>query len=343
MISAQRCGFLAQILVQRWLPLSLEKTSSLHTGFIMEAARKGTRAKADAKKKSTKKVEVKREFIPLKQRLELQQTGGASPRRVENHLKDPIDNVWFTLYYKWKVYSVKDAIAMHRETHHETQIGRQDSYIKAVIELDMSLDKKNRYIDSLSNVAQLPHDFDTEQHRTVLAISRHEEVIEQAWQMGVTLASGLDIIKQVQNGEVNLHDYQHIIAETDTLPELVAVRGLIRKRFPNLKNGTAGNNIIPIIERFIKGVEYETAKDKYHHDYATIEAQFGKLNMSDEQLEENLASLLNDVESQRPHRKSNQLITQVVLRSPPSFEQFKIDHLAYIKDKTPSMAVAAAV
>lgn len=57
---------------------------------------------------------------------------------------------------------------------------------------------QNRYIDNLFNVARLPHDFDTEQHRTVLAVSSHEEVIEQAWQMGVTLATGLDIIKQVQ-------------------------------------------------------------------------------------------------------------------------------------------------
>lgn len=37
---------------------------------------------------------------------------------------------------------MKEAIAMHRETHHETQIGQQDSHVKAFIELDMSLDKK---------------------------------------------------------------------------------------------------------------------------------------------------------------------------------------------------------
>lgn len=33
------------------------------------------------------------------------QTGGRSPRRVEDHLPEPSDNVWFTKYYKWKVSS----------------------------------------------------------------------------------------------------------------------------------------------------------------------------------------------------------------------------------------------
>ena len=47
-------------------------SASIHTSTIFEAARKGTRAKAEAKKKAAKKEEVKREFIPLKKRLELQ-------------------------------------------------------------------------------------------------------------------------------------------------------------------------------------------------------------------------------------------------------------------------------
>lgn len=72
LVKSSFAGPLAQILVQRWLPLSLENSSSLHTGYMMEAARKGTRAKAEAKKKAAKKVEVKREFIPLKERLEMQ-------------------------------------------------------------------------------------------------------------------------------------------------------------------------------------------------------------------------------------------------------------------------------
>lgn len=37
---------------------------------------------------------------------------------------------------------MREAIEMHRETHHPTQIGIPDAFITAYIELDMSADKK---------------------------------------------------------------------------------------------------------------------------------------------------------------------------------------------------------
>lgn len=41
--------------------------------------------------------------------------------------------------------------------------------------------------------------------------------------------------------------------------------------------GTAGNDVLKLLERFTKGVEYHTVKNKYHHDYATIRAPFGRV------------------------------------------------------------------
>lgn len=42
----------------------------------------------------------------------------------------------------FQVYSVCDAIAMHRETHHPSQIGFPDALVNAYIELSLSADKK---------------------------------------------------------------------------------------------------------------------------------------------------------------------------------------------------------
>ncbi|MPC30809.1 hypothetical protein E2C01_024079 [Portunus trituberculatus] len=99
-----------------------------------------------------------------------------------------------------------------------------------------NIHEHNRFIDDFYNVLRLPHDFNTEQERTVLVVSRSEDVQEKAIQMGATHAAGLEIIKQAQSGDINLRDYDHFIAETDILPDFVAVRGLIRKRFPAVRN-----------------------------------------------------------------------------------------------------------
>lgn len=40
-----------------------------------------------------------------------------------------------------------------------------------------------------------------------------------------------------QTGEIDLKEYDHFLAETEILPDLVAIRGLIRKRFPTVRSG----------------------------------------------------------------------------------------------------------
>lgn len=47
-----------------------------------------------------------------------------------------------SLLFHWQVYSVAEAVEMHRETHHPTQIGLPNALLDAVIELNMTADKK---------------------------------------------------------------------------------------------------------------------------------------------------------------------------------------------------------
>ncbi|MPC30812.1 hypothetical protein E2C01_024081 [Portunus trituberculatus] len=80
-------------------------------------------------------------IVPQSLALQSRQTGGASPRRAEDHLKNPSDNVWFARFYKQQVYTVEQAFTMHRETHHPTQLDLPDALLHTEVELDMSTDK----------------------------------------------------------------------------------------------------------------------------------------------------------------------------------------------------------
>lgn len=42
--------------------------------------------------------------------------------------------------------------------------------------------------------------------------------------------------------------------------------------------GTAGTNLVPIIDRFMKGIDYRTVKNKYHQDFGYIIAPFGRVS-----------------------------------------------------------------
>ena len=101
------------------------------------AARKGTREKARKKKV---KVEVKKaEFVThsLRKRTALRIT-----KRINDSMKpDPVDNVWYSGYYKWPVYRFADAVQCHRETHHPTVFNSPDEDLYVHLELDMRVVK----------------------------------------------------------------------------------------------------------------------------------------------------------------------------------------------------------
>ena len=40
-----------------------------------------------------------------------------------------------------------------------------------------------------------------------------------------------------QAGEVSLNDFDNIVAHTSMMNELTVLRGLLKRRYPNLKNG----------------------------------------------------------------------------------------------------------
>lgn len=142
---------------------------------------------------------------------------------------------------------------------------------------------------------------------------------------------GIELIKDITNGELLLTDYQYVIAHPNILPELVALRGLMKRKFPNPKAETLGANLTEMVRRFSDGISYSAAKDEHQQDFGLITTSIGTLDMDILHLEENLRSLLQDVNSVRPKREGR-FITRVLLKSPPSREQLKIDAYQYVPE-----------
>lgn len=141
----------------------------------------------------------------------------------------------------------------------------------------------------------------------------------------------MELIKDITNGELLLTDYQYVIAHPNILAELVALRGLLKRRFPNPKSETLGTNLSEMIARFSNGISYSAAKDEHQQDFGLISTCIGTLQMDANHLEENLKALLQDVNAARPKREGR-FITRVLLKSPPSSEVLKIDAFKYVPE-----------
>ncbi|XP_050089664.1 50S ribosomal protein L1 [Anopheles aquasalis] len=322
---------LTSVAFVRWTTSSLLASSArlLHTTPLDLAARKGTREKA--RKAKVKKVVEKVGFI----RHDLRKKGKLSLSLTNKHIDDswkqePKDNCWVSKYYKWRVYSVEEAIECHRETHHPTIYNLPNAPLFAHVELNMQAEKVTRFVDNFQRMVPIEHRFEHGENRNIIVFAKGQEPLQEAKEAGASLVGGLELIKEIQNGDLQLSEYPFVLAHPNILPDLVAIRGLLKKnKFPNPRSGTLGVNLAEMINRYAHGISYSAAKDEQQKDYGTIVACIGTLQMDSKHLESNLIALLQDVNSMRPKREGK-FVTRVLLKSPPSGENLKIDPFLYI-------------
>ena len=61
--------------------------------------------------------------------------------------------------------------------------------------------------------------------------------------------------------------------------EMVAVRGLMKRKFPSPHSGTLGVNIVEMVEQFLKGIEYKAVRDDYQLNYGQIDTTVGTVSL----------------------------------------------------------------
>lgn len=243
----------------------------------------------------------------------------------------PIDDVWIGRYHRKNIYTISEVIKAHLESHHPTLYNFLEAPLIANIELNMQGEKKTRFLDNFQRIASIPHAYDHGEQRTILFFAKTPEVIDEAKQAGATLAGDTELIKEIQNGKLQLSDYQYILAHPNILSELVVLRGLMKKRFPGPKQGTLGVDVEEMVKKYLNGIQYTAIKDEFQKDFGLIQATVGKLNMDPQKLEANIIHLLQDVNSVRP-RREGRFITRCYFTSPPSGEKLFINPFLHVAE-----------
>lgn len=300
------------------------------------AARKGTRERA--RKKKVKIVVEKVGFIPHNQR-KVQIAANKTKLKEENIIlddskkSDPIDNVWLRRFHKWKIYQFEKAIQSHRETHHPTMLNLPTAPINAFIELDMQGTKKTKFVDAFTKITCLPHPFDHGQSRTILAFCKTPEVQDVAREAGAQYAGGKELIKQIQNGKFSIKEYDIIVSEPSILPDLLLIRGIMRKKFPSTKLGTLSSDMKMLVTKFLTGIKYTAKPHDLLKTYGTIDVTFGTLDMDTKQLEENFAAIIKDINTAKP-RRPEPFFRRIRILCAPTKEMFKVDFEQYLSEDT---------
>ncbi|KAK6629535.1 hypothetical protein RUM43_003352 [Polyplax serrata] len=291
---------------------------------VRYAARKGYRDAKKKKKRDAPKVEIN-----TKEMFQVKKKFSKIERTVEEAKPDlPDDDVYIENLFKLKKYSLIEAINFHKEYHHPSVFNNVDAPILVRIEFNMVAKKKTQFLKPFRGLANMPHPFNLGLKRDVLVFCG-PEYVESAKQKGATIAGGLDVVAKVKEGVVIPSLFEYVLCHTKFFPELTPIRNILKTQLPKPRLGTLTTNLEDAIPRFLHGIQYTCIKVETAPDFGLVDCQIGTVDMEAEKIEENLKSLLDELNKNKPDREGD-FITYVACRSPPSTSQFVIDFSKYI-------------
>ena len=179
---------------------------------------------------------------------------------------------------------IEEAIAILKQT-------ATSKFVESV-ELHANLNIDPRYADQqLRTSVTLPNGTGKE---VKIAVLTNDENFEEAKSANADIVGNDDLIEQINQGNLN---FDLLIATPNMMPKLAKLGRILGPRglMPAPKSGTVTSNLTETLSEFKKG-KFEYKADKT----GVVHVNFGKANFTNQQLVENLISLYQSIEQNRP-------------------------------------------
>lgn len=310
------------------------------------AARKGkrilrnrlNRLNAARKRLESAKNQAKRDVLKASLKLDSETLRFVSERDMDAKLpQPPQDNVYFFEKYRKTRFSFEDIIDFHRQVAHPDVTNRPDALITAIVELNLKMKlKKKRYIDRIESTVCYPNTFQYQlRPRKIVALCKDVELQQKALAAGAFMVGSADIAQLLKSSQLTQRDFDHLVVHNDFLEDFAAVKTMkAQPYFPTKARGNFGDNIEELVRIFKDGVDYSLKKHLDEKAFGTISCYLGRMDMTTEQLKENIVALFASINRFKPMNLADdkQFFERVLITSEVSKEIFALKYWDLIDD-----------
>ncbi|KAL1226808.1 hypothetical protein TSPI_05752 [Trichinella spiralis] len=314
------------------LPMMITTRGAKRRG--VQALRKLKEAKLGIK---TKVVKKERASSPITTTKLSSSIAAQYPARVEllpDLLDEPLDSVWKLQSYMPKRYFIKDALALHRELQSPSMYNNPSALLRLRLDLNMTLEKKTKFVEQSKQFIAMPHPFYHGQKRTILAFAKDPHIQVIANEAGAEITGGPELVKKILKGVVRIDDIDYSVCHLDMMTEINQLRGVMKRKFPSRKIGAIGSDIAALVNHFRTGIGFEVIQDAINPQWGVTNVLIGKLDMPDDDLEENMKTVIQTVYPLRSPALGPFIERAVLMVVPTVMEYFEIDLSPYLPEPT---------
>ncbi|KFP85515.1 hypothetical protein N311_06163, partial [Apaloderma vittatum] len=215
----------------------------------------------------------------------------------------PVDDVYLTWCYERPSYDLEEAVGMLKKFQ-ELDFTHPKQFVYINVFLDMALQKN---VEPFASTVLLPHRF-TEDTNKVLVFTENEQEAEIAREHGAAVVGGVELIKWILEDEIQVDFY---VAVPAIIPKLIPLRNKLKRKYPNTKRNSLGNDIPKMLQHFRECLEYAV------QDERLITTRIARLDMPTEQIVANLKAVINDICTFKPSTY-DPIVQKLVIRSSTS-------------------------
>ncbi|CAH8618064.1 unnamed protein product [Heterobilharzia americana] len=237
----------------------------------------------------------------------------------------PTSDIYLVSEFEPKKYSLSEAVEMLRESAQPDMYDCMGNAVIAKVTLNMCTKKKTKFIPKFECHVVLPNLLTFMPKCRVLAICPDSDNPEDYLNAGALYAGGSNLIKLIEQGQYHWEQYDTVVAHQSWETRLLKLRNILKERSPTIKNGRLGEDMINLCSTYSNGTKLASSSTEGIPEVAFLNLILGQLSWDVSQLEENLRSYLQCIESQKSSRIQGDFITSGEIHCPPTGERFLLN------------------